>query len=93
MTLSERLLRAQEIVLCLARKWWRPIACLGVCLSVLNIALTILVGGVILPLASGEAPDFAALGGLTASLAALIASLTPFVAARAWEKSKGVTDE
>ena len=93
MKLSDAFNRAQEIVLCIARKWWRPIACWGVGLSIFNVAITILVGGVILPLKTGEPPDFSQLGALTGSLAALVASLTPFVAARSWDKAKGVSDD
>ena len=64
-----------DACVCLARKVWRPITCLG-------IACAVGVKGVYIPLVKGEVADMTA-------LAALVASLTPFVAARTWEKIKG----
>lgn len=40
----KRLLRVQEALLCLVRKWWRPVTCIW-------ISLTMFVNGVFLPAA------------------------------------------
>jgi len=51
----------------------------------LGIAGSLLVNGIWVPLVSGVGADLV-------GLAALVASLTPFVAARTVEKMKGVED-
>lgn len=93
MSAMNRLMRAQEVALCVARKWWRPMCCVGVGLSIMNLAIAVFVGGIWLPLAKGQPLDFAALGNMATGIAALVASLTPFVAARAFEKHQGVADD
>ena len=64
---------------CFARKVWRPITCL-------SIAGAVFVNGIYIPISNGEIADMTA-------LAALVASLTPFIAARAYELVKGRADE
>jgi len=70
------LLRWQEMALCLVRKWWRPITCIG-------IAGGMIVNAIIIPLVKWEVPDMAA-------LAAYVAAATAAFGVRAWEKYKGV---
>jgi len=78
MTVIARLLSVQEAALCLCRKWWRPATCVG-------IAGSLVVNGVVIPLMGGTAADLT-------GLAALVAALTPFVAARTFEKSREVAE-
>jgi len=73
-TLS-RISSALDIGLCLIRKWWRPLTCVG-------IAGSLIVNGLAIPLMTKTGADLT-------GLAALVASLTPFVAARTFEKIKG----
>jgi hypothetical protein len=61
---------------CLIKKTWRPITCLG-------IAGSILVNGVVIPLQTHTVPDLV-------GLAALVTALAPFVISRTMEKLKGV---
>jgi hypothetical protein len=78
MTLKEfraHVLATQEMGLCLLRKWWRPLTCAG-------IAGSLLVNGIWVPLITRTGADLT-------GLAALVAALTPFVAARTFEKLKG----
>lgn len=67
-------LRWQEAALCLCRKWWRPITCLG-------IAGAMIVNGIIIPMVKWEVPDMTA-------LAAYVAAATAAFGVRAWEKHK-----
>lgn len=71
-------IRAQEVGLCLFRKWWRPASCVAA-------VGTIAVNGIYLPLKAGTAIEMT-------GVAAMLASLAPFVAARSWEKTQGVND-
>ncbi len=66
----------QNVALCLLRKWWRPLTCIG-------IAGSLLVNGIWVPLITRAGADLV-------GLAALVGALTPFVAARSFEKIKGV---
>ena len=69
------ILRAQEAALCLIRKWWRPLTCLG-------IAGSMMVHGVVLPLMTRTSPDLA-------GLAALVTACAAAFAVREWGKIKG----
>ena len=51
-TFKARVLRWQEIALCVVRKWWRPVTCTG-------IAGGTIVNLVILPLKTGTIPNMA----------------------------------
>lgn len=70
------LMRAQEIALCLIRKWWRPLTCVG-------IAGSMIVHGVVLPLLTRSHPDLT-------GLAALVTACAAAFAVREWGKTKGV---
>jgi hypothetical protein len=70
--------RAQEVALCLFRKWWRPTTCS-------TAFATLAVNGVYLPLKTGTAADLT-------GLAALLAALSPFAIARSVELIKGRAD-
>lgn len=76
MTLKARLIAAQEMALCLVRKWWRPVTCIG-------IAGGSLVNLVIIPLWTMTVPD------LTSAAAYVVAASAAF-GVRAFEKWKGV---
>jgi hypothetical protein len=67
---------AQEVALCLVRKWWRPIICLG-------LGASLVTNGVVMPLIEGKGADLV-------GLAALVASVTPFAWLRTQEKVKGI---
>lgn len=71
-------LDVNEIALCLARKWWRPIVCL-------SIGASIVVNGVILPLITNTFPDLP-------GLAAMIVAASPFAWFRSNEKINGVAE-
>jgi len=71
----EVILRAQEMALCLIRKWWRPLTCLG-------IAGSLMVHGVVLPLMTRTSPDLT-------GLAALVTACAAAFAVREWGKIKG----
>ena len=70
------LLKAQDALLCLVSKWWRPVTCIG-------IAGGALVNLVIIPLVNWEVPDMTA-------AAAYVAAATAAFGIRAWEKRVGV---
>jgi len=53
MSIMTRAMRAQEVALCVVRKWWRPATCIG-------IAGGALVNLVIIPLKTWTVPDMAA---------------------------------
>lgn len=73
--MNERLLHAQDVALCLIRKWWRPLTCLG-------IAGSMIVHGVVLPLMIRSHPDLM-------GLAALVTACAAAFAVREWGKCKG----
>lgn len=73
-----RLMRLQEVALCIVRKWWRPITCAG-------IAGSVITNGIIIPLHKGESTDLAGLG-------VLITAATAAFAVREWGKSKGTAE-
>jgi hypothetical protein len=72
----ERIMRAQEIALCVIRKWWRPLTCVG-------IAGSMIVHGIALPLMTRSHPDLI-------GLAALVTACAAAFAVREWGKYKGL---
>lgn len=53
MTIKKRLLRAQEVALCLVRKWWRPVTCIGIAAgTIINLC--------VIPLWTKTVPDLSA---------------------------------
>lgn len=78
MSLKRRLLRAQETALCLVRKWWRPLTCIG-------IAGGALVNLIVIPLMRREVPNMA-------EAAAYVTAATAAFAVREWGKHKGTAD-
>lgn len=76
MSWKDRAIAAQEVALCVVRKWWRPVTCIG-------IAGGALVNLVIIPLANWEVPNMA-------EAAAYVAATTAAFSVRAFEKWKGV---
>lgn len=71
-------LRCQEALLCLVRKWWRPITQIGLCASVwANL--------VYLPLKKGEPPSLA-------EAAAYVTAIVAAFGVRAYEKIKGAAE-
>lgn len=73
-----RLAVLSEIALCAVRKWWRPLVCM-------SMGLSLLVNGVILPLITLTFPDLT-------GLAAVCVALSPFAWLRTQEKFKGATE-
>jgi hypothetical protein len=65
-------LAAQEVALCLFRKWWRPLTCV-------TAFITLAVNGIYLPLKLKAAADLT-------GLAAVLAALAPFAIARSFDK-------
>ena len=78
MSLMLKIMQLQEIALCVVRKWWRPIACIG-------IAGTVWVNGVMIPLMTKTTPDLT-------GLAALVTAVAAAFAVREWGKIKGVKE-
>jgi len=78
MSLLSKVLTLQEMALCLVRKWWRPLTCVG-------IAGTLIVNGVVIPLYKWEVPDMTA-------LAAYVTAATAAFAVREWGKIKGTVE-
>lgn len=79
-TLLKRIERVMEIALCVIRKWWRPITCLG-------IAGTMFVHGIIIPMYrlihnNDTATDLS-------GLSLLITAIASAFAVREWGKAKG----
>lgn len=73
--LFQKILTAQEIALCLVRKWWRPVTCIG-------IAGGAIVNLIIIPLSKWEVPNMM-------EAAAYITAATAAFAVREWGKAKG----
>ena len=76
----KRLLAIQEAMLCLVRKWWRPVTAIWIC-------LTMGVNGVFLPMAQWfetGATDTDLMG-----LSALVTATAGAFAVREWGKIKG----
>lgn len=78
MTILQKINKIMDIVLCLIRKWWRPITCIG-------IAGSVMVHGIILPLMIKQSPDLI-------GLAALITAASAAFAVREWGKIKGTAE-
>jgi hypothetical protein len=74
-TFLQKIEYVQELLLCLIRKWWRPLTALG-------IGATMIVNGVVLPLINSESPDLM-------GLAALVTSTAAAFAVREWGKVNG----
>lgn len=79
MTWKARAMAVQNGALAVARKWWRPIICLG-------LGASLFTNGVLMPILEGKGADLA-------GLAALVASVTPFAWFRTQEKVKGVSKD
>ncbi len=78
MTIKSRILAAQETALCLVRKWWRPITCVGIAGgSIVNL--------IVIPLIKREVPDMA-------EAAAFVTAATAAFAVREWGKHKGTVE-
>jgi hypothetical protein len=73
--LKTAFLRWQEMALCLVRKWWRPITCIG-------IAGGAVVNLIIIPLRKGDSPSLA-------EAAAFVTACSAAFAVREWGKIKG----
>lgn len=66
MTLKARLMHVQNVGLCLIRKWWRPLTCLGLLASVwVNL--------VVLPWRAGKPIDFAPAAAFVTAIVAAFA--------------------
>jgi hypothetical protein len=78
MSLKLRILRVQETALCLVRKWWRPITCVG-------IAGGAIVNLIVIPLMRREVPDMA-------EAAAYVTAATAAFAVREWGKARGTAE-
>lgn len=74
----QKLNKILDIPLCLIRKWWRPVTCVG-------IAGSVLVHGIILPLMNNTPAELM-------SLSALITAATAAFAVREWGKVKGTVE-
>lgn len=78
MNLKLRVLRIQETALCVCRKWWRPLTCLGLLASVwVNL--------VIIPWGRDEPIEFE-------KAAAFVTAIVAAFAVREWGKIKGAAD-
>lgn len=72
-------LRAQDIALCLFRKWWRPLSC-GVAVG------AVFVNGIYIPIKTHTGADLT-------GLATVLGALAPFAIARSVELIKGRVDD
>lgn len=78
MSIKSRVLALQDVALCLVRKWWRPVTCIG-------IAGGALVNLIVIPLAKRASPNLA-------EAAAFVTACAAAFAVREWGKAKGTTD-
>lgn len=78
MRLKTRVLRVQNVALCVIRKWWRPIMLAGV-------AGATWVNLVLIPIVKWEVPDLA-------EAAAWIAACGALSWVREWGKTKGISE-
>lgn len=85
MNLKDRLLAFEKTALCVIRKWWRPVTCVW-------IALTLAVHGVLAPayvlITTGQLPATDLTG-----LSLLVTAIAGAFAVREFGKIKGVTDD
>lgn len=85
MSLKDRLLAVEKTALCIIRKWWRPVTCIW-------IALTMAVHGVIAPayvlITTGQLP-----GTDLTGLSLLVTAIAGAFAVREFGKIKGVADD
>lgn len=85
MSLKDRLLAFEKTALCVIRKWWRPVTCVW-------IALTLAVHGVLAPayvlITTGQLPATDLTG-----LSLLVTAIAGAFAVREFGKIKGVTDD
>ena len=77
MKLKARLMRAQEVALCIVRKWWRPMTCIA-------LAGGAWVNLVVIPLRTGAIDLNEA--------AAFVGALAAAFGVREWGKFKGTAD-
>ena len=80
MSLKDRLLAFEAAALCVIRKWWRPVTCVW-------IALTMAVHGVVVPLYTLFRHDQMPSTDLT-GLSLLVTATAGAFAVRTWEKVK-----
>jgi hypothetical protein len=65
-TLKQRVLAIQDVALCVIRKWWRPVTCIGIAGgSVVNL--------VAIPLSTGKPIDLAQAAAFVTACAAAFA--------------------
>jgi uncharacterized membrane protein len=74
--LKQRILRIQEMLLCVCRKWWRPLTCMGLMASVF-------VNLVLIPWVKKTPIEFS-------SASAFVGAIVAAFAVREWGKTKGV---
>lgn len=77
MSIFQKLLTAQEMALCLVRKWWRPLTQMG-------IGAALIVNGVVIPIYTWTVPDMTA-------MAAYVAAATAAFGVRAYEKANDLS--
>jgi hypothetical protein len=75
LSLKSRFLAVQEMALCLVRKWWRPVTCVG-------IAGGALVNLIIIPIIKKDSPNLA-------EAAAFVTACAGAFAVREWGKIQG----
>lgn len=85
MSLKDRLLAFEATALCVIRKWWRPVTCVW-------IALTMAVHGVVVPLYMLFRHDQMPSTDLT-GLSLLVTAIAGAFAVREWGKIKGVSGD
>jgi hypothetical protein len=81
-SLKARLMAAEAVILCIIRKWWRPVSCVW-------IAGTMAVHGVIVPMYRLLKHDEMPSTDLT-GLSLLVTAIAGAFAVREWGKIKGV---
>lgn len=74
----KKLLALQEVLLCLVRKWWRPVTCVG-------IAGGAMVNLIIIPILKRDSPNLA-------EAAAFVTACAGAFAVREYGKIKGSAD-